>query len=381
MSEKSEKRKELIHRLPRMLKHLILHNGGFKLLALLISVFLWAGLISQDERLTREKTFNDITVSVTGTDTMKRNGYIVTSNLEELLTDVDAVAAVPQQQYERAEASAYNVRVDLSRIAATGEQELKLQSSNSTTYGRITSLNPSSVPVNVEDYVVRYRIPVSVTVTGEVPDGWYMSTPSVDPPLVVVSGPRSLVNSISRARVFVDPAEVDWTEGPTVFSGALTLYNRSGEEVVNRLLEVSYDNVQLDSVVLEATILPTRTYDVEKLISTINQVAEGYEVRAIHVSPESVSVAARSDVLNQVGELALSEHYVDLKDLTETTNFQIKISKPSDDAILSNETITVTVEVAPAEGGTEKNPPAGESGEEPEESRAPEESAEEEPSA
>ena len=181
--------------------------------------------------------------------------------------------------------------------------------------------------------------------------------------------------------VFVDPAEVDWTEGPTVFSGALTLYNRSGEEVVNRLLEVSYDNVQLDSVVLEATILPTRTYDVENLISTINQVAEGYEVRAIHVSPESVSVAARSDVLNQVGELALSEHYVDLKDLTETTNFQIKISKPSDDAILSNETITVTVEVAPAEGGTEKNPPAGESGEEPEENRAPEESAEEEPSA
>ncbi len=331
----------------RMLRHLVLHNGWFKLLALLISVVLWAGLISQDESLTRDKIFNDITVNITGTDTMKRNGYIVTSRLNEMLTGVDAVAAVPQHQYERAEVSAYNVRVDLSRINATGEQELRLQSTISQTYGRITSLTPASVNVTVEDYVTRYRIPVSVTIAGEIPEGWYLSTPSVDPPLVAVSGPRSLVNSISRARVFVDPGEVEWTEGTTVFSGALVLYNRSGEEVVDSLLEISYENILLDSVVLEANVLPARTYEVDNLITTINQVADGYKVKAVHISPESITVSARGEVLNQMTELALSEHYVDLNGLTETTNFQIRVSKPSDDAILSNETITVTVEIVP----------------------------------
>ena len=349
-------RKDLPKKLLRALKHIVLHNGWFKLLALLISMVLWAGLISQDVSLTRDKVFNAVPVNVTGTDTMKRNGYIVTSDLSEALDDVTAVAAVPQQQYDRAEVSTYNVRVDLSRITGTGEQELRLLSTNSSTYGRITSISPATVKVEVEEYVVRYRIPVSVSFAGEIPEGWYMSTPSVDPPLVAVSGPRDLVSSISRARVFVNPAEVEWTEGTAIFTAGLKLYNRSGEEVINPLLEVSYDSVPLDSVVLEATILPTRSFDVTSMISAVNTVSDGYEVKAIHVSPEKVTVAARSEVLDQMTELALSEHYVDLAGLTETTSFQMKISKPSDDAVLSNDTITVTVEVGPVETEARSEP-------------------------
>ncbi|MBQ9370052.1 MAG: hypothetical protein IJU10_03150, partial [Clostridia bacterium] len=196
-------------------------KGAIIVMAILISVTIWAGLISQDETLTREKTFTDVNVNISGTDTMKRNGYIVVSDLSDSLGGVTAVAAVPQMQYERAEASAYNIRVDLSRISGTGEQDLKLQSSTSSIYGRVSSISPESVKVQVEDFIYRYRIPVSVTVTGEVPTGWYMSTPSVDPPLVAVSGPRSLVNSISRARVFLNTSEMEWTEGTTALTGEL----------------------------------------------------------------------------------------------------------------------------------------------------------------
>ena len=349
MSNPETKGHEIRVKLLHALRHLFLHNAGFKLLALLISVVLWAGLISQDKSLTRDKVFSNVSVNVTGSDTMKRNGYIVVSDLNSMLEGVTAVSAVPQQQYDLAEASAYNIRLDLSRISGTGTQELRLLSTASTAYGRVTSLNPASISLEVEDYVVRYRIPVSVSIQGDLPEGWYMATPSVDPPLVVVSGPSSLVNSISRARVFVNPEEVDWKEGTSVFSAGLKLYNRSGEEVNNSLLEVSYDGINVDSVVLEAQILPVRSFDVAGRISAINQVEDGYEVRAIHISPESVNVAARSEVLNQVSELALSDYYVDLAGLTETTNFQVRVSKPSDDAVMSNETITVTVEVAPVE--------------------------------
>ncbi|MBR2824231.1 MAG: hypothetical protein IKE24_11165 [Clostridia bacterium] len=340
-------------------KHLCLHNWGFKVLAIVISILIWAGLISQDETLTREKTFTDVSVNISGTDNMKRNGYIVTSDLSEALEDVTAVAAVPQQQYDRAEASAYNIRVDLNRISGTGEQELRLLSTTSAMYGRVTSLNPESVKVQVDDYIFRYRIPVSVSVTGETPSGWYLGTPTVDTPLVAASGPRSLLNSISRARVFLDTSEIQWEEGTAYITGDLHLYNRSGEAVESNLLEISYDGVKLDSVVLEISILPTRTFDTETLIKTINQVADGYEVRSLHISPESITVAARSEVLSQVSELSLSEHYVDLKELTETTSYQIKVNKPSEDAILNNDTISVTVEVQPVEAETEDGEPSG----------------------
>ena len=349
MSERKRDAQISGEKLKSKARELLTNNLTLKVLALLLSVVLWAGLISQDETLTREKSFSDVNVNITGTDNMKRNGYIVTSDLSAALSDIDVVAAVPQKQYDQAEATAYNLRVDLGRISGTGTQELRLLSTYSNTYGRVTSISPSSVTVDVEDYVVRYRIPVSTSIVGEIPEGWYISGTTVDPPLVSVSGPRSLVNSISRARVFLDPSEIEWAEGTTVFSASLSLYNRSGEEVTDSLLEVSYDSLQLDSVVLEATILPTKTFSVESLINTVNETRDGYEVKSVHVSPESITVAARREVLEQMTELALSEHTVDLSKLTETTTFQIRASKPSDDAILSNDTITVTVEIVQTE--------------------------------
>ena len=102
---KEKKDLELNQSLSGFLQHFFLHNGGFKLLALLISVLFWAGLISQDETLTRDKTFSDVSVNITGSDTMKRNGYIVVSDLAAMLDDVSVVAEVPQHRYETADAS------------------------------------------------------------------------------------------------------------------------------------------------------------------------------------------------------------------------------------------------------------------------------------
>ena len=62
------------------------------------------------------------------------------------------------------------------------------------------------------------------------------------------------------------------------------------------------------------------------------------------MSPETITVAARNEVLEQMNELALDRN-ISLEDLEETTVFQIKVQKPSEDAVLSNETVTVTVEI------------------------------------
>ncbi|MBQ6383772.1 MAG: hypothetical protein IJJ42_09285 [Clostridia bacterium] len=331
-----------------LVKHIFFHNGWLKLLAVLISVVLWAGLISQDATLTRDKTFTDVNVNVTGMETMKRNGYIVTSDLDQLLDNVSIVAAVPQQQYENAEAATYNVRMDLSRIAGTGQQELKLLSTNSSMYGRVVSTSPSSVLVNVEEYVVRQRIPVSVTVSGDLPEGWYMSTPTVDPPLVTVGGPKSVVETISRARAYLVPDDIEWKEGSILTSLAFELYNRSGEKVESDLLEVTSDSLIMDSVLIEANILPTRVFDVADLVEITGNVAKGYEINDVRISPESVTVAAREEVLAQMDEIPM-DRTVSVKNLKETTVFQLKVSKPSEDAIISNDTVTVTVEIGPEE--------------------------------
>ena len=328
----------------RGFKHVLLHNGWLKAIAVVISVILWAGLISQDETLTRDKTFQNVNVSITGADTLRNNGYIVVSDLNEMLNDVSVVAAVPQKQYENADPSAYYVRIDLSKINGTGEQEVKLLSTNSTTYGKVISTNPASVNVEVEDYIVRQRIPVSVTVEGDVPEGWYMSTPTVDPTVVAVSGPRSLVQTISRAKAVIKTEDIDWTEGTDVLSSAIKLYNRAGEEVESRLLGTTTSSLTIDSVLIETTVYPTLSFDTSEMIQVNGNVAKGYEIREVKVSPESITVAAREEVLEQLTELPM-ERTVNVRNLNETTVFQLKVQKPSDDAVISNETVTVTVEI------------------------------------
>lgn len=350
MSEenRTNQTQQLFPLLKKAIHHLVTHNFWLKAISVVISIALWAGLISQDETLTREKTFNNVNVNVTGTELMKSNAYIVTSNLDDVLKGVSIVAEVPQQQYETAEASAYNVRVDLSRINGTGEQELKLLSTNSSTFGKVVSTTPASVTVNVEDYIVRQRIPVSATINGTIPDGWYMSQPTVDPSLVAVSGPDSIVKTISRARTFINTADIEWTEGTIVTSSDIKLFNRSGDEVNSSLLNTTSSGLQIDSVIVEYTLLPTMSFDTFELVQVGGTVAKGYELKEIKVSPESITVAARQEVLDQLTELPM-ERTVSVKGLKETTVFQLKVQKPSDDAIISNDTVTVTAVIEPVE--------------------------------
>ncbi len=347
-TEKTESRQTPWDIALEALHHVITHNLWMKVLAVAISVVLWAGLISQDETLTREKTFNDVNVSINGADTMRRNGYIVTSDLETMLSGVSITAAVPQKQYENAEASAYNVRVDLSKINGTGIQEVRLINSNSSTYGRVVNTSPSSVQVVVEDYVIRQKIPVSVNV-GTIPDGWYMSKPEVDPVVITVAGPKSVVETILRAKGYLDPSTIEWEEGTVLTPVSFNLVDRSGEIVNNSLVQITSDSTIIDTVLAETQILPTKSFDVTGLIETYNSVAKGYEIAGIRISPETIRVAATGDVLEQLSDIPLESRKINVKNLKETTKFQLKVLKPSEDAILYNDTVTVTVEISPKE--------------------------------
>ena len=328
--------------------HVLFHNGWVKLIALLISLVLWAGLISQDETLTRDKTWQNVNISVSGEDSLKRSGFIVVSDMEELLSGVSVTAAVPQKQYESAEASAYNLRIDLSRLKGTGMQELKILSTGSAAYGKIVNTVPAVLNVEVEEYSVRQRIPVSVKVGGEYQNGWYrnwyMPNPNVDPTLITVSGPRDLAQSISIARVFIDPDKLEWAEGTLWTTGEIKLYNRAGEEIQSPLLDITTEGTTIDTVLIEGNVLPTKSFSVSNMIDMQGEVKEGFRLVSFKVSPETVTVAARNEVLEQMNELALDRN-ISLADLEETTVFQLKVQKPSEDAVLSNETVTVTAEI------------------------------------
>ncbi len=328
---------------------LLTHRWGWKLVALVCAIALWGGLILQDETLTRERVFNDVTISVTGSDTLTRSGLVVVSGLENLAT-VRLRADVPQRVYNTVTASNFNVRVDLSRIREAGTQVLNVLTTSSSVYGTVTDVSVTQITVEVEPYLSRSRIPVRLAVIGGVPEGFYAAPPSVDPPYVTVSGPRSLVTDVVRCVAEYDVSALEARAGTERTGVPYTLYNRNNEPIQSDLIRVSMETVTLDSLVVEQTLYPQKTI----LLSTIGlvsgQPASGYAVASVTVQPERVLLAGAEDLISETS-FAYLAGAVDISGASQSMTRAIQIARPEDAVYLSADIAYVTVEIKKI-GGT-----------------------------
>lgn len=322
------------------------NNLGFKILALIIAIVMWSGLITQDPTLTREKTFNDVKITVAGSDAIKRNGMIVTSDLDELLGSAQLRVDVPQMQYNNATANIFNVRIDLSRVSQTGPQEIKVLTTNSVAYGSVSEVTPSSIQIEVEEYITRYRIPVNVKPEGEAPEGFYAGTAQPDPPMVAVSGPRSLVERIVQAEAVLELSHMPAREGNVRTAAAFYLLDEEGNRVESDLLSVTSESVLLDSVVVEQSMYSTKAIELsgESLLS--GKPAEGYEVKSVTCTPSIIKAAGRAVNLELLDSLYASST-VDVSGKAETFQQQLRVRRPTELIYLSADTVTVEVEIGP----------------------------------
>lgn len=349
MSEKTNKRdfKQTLSLIGRGIRHLLLHNGWLKLIAIAISVLLWAGLISQDDSLTRDKVFQNVKVSVTGQEALKGNGYIVTSDLDNIY--VDFTAAVPQKQFEKADSSKYNIRLDLARLHETGIRDVFIDKNSSLQFGSVTSIKPESVSVQVEKLKPR-DIPVYVEFIDTEPEGWKYIPADCDPHSVHVIGPTRIVDEIFKAKCFVTAEDVEWVSGPSNgIPVSFQFYNKEGAIIDTQFLDITSSNVPIDTILVTYSVLAKKTFSMTDCANLTGKAAKGYEITGVKYSPEFITVLDSSEVLDNLESLAVEDTEIKINGLKATKSFPLKVIKPSEDSQLSNDTITVTVEVAETE--------------------------------
>lgn len=332
--------------LPRRLLKAIVHNGGFKILSLLLALLLWAGLITQDPSLTRERIFTDVNVSVTG-DMLQRNGLIVTSDLSEVVGKVTLRVAVPQMQYQAVAGANYNPRIDLSRITEPGVQTVRITASSSSTYGTVLEVTPAEVEITVEEYVTVNSIPVNVQTVGNVPEGFWSTSPSASPSQITVSGPKSLVDRIDRAEVTVELDSLPAREGTIRSSVAFRLTDKTGETIESDLLEITTSqSVLLDRVTITQQLYSLKTIALSETGLLRGTPAEGYEVKFVTITPQNITIAGSADMLAEL-DFLYPDAYVDLNGLTDSVHKQMQLRKPDGQKYMSAENITVAVEIGP----------------------------------
>lgn len=325
----------------------LLNNWPLKLLSLTIAIALWVGLITQDPTLTREKTFRDVTVSVNNVDILKRNGYIVVTDIHALLDDVTVTVDVPQTRYGEAAASNYNVRVDLNRLQyAEGMQELPILYTSTSTNGTVTRVNPPSITVQVEEYVSQSYIPVNVAETGETPEGFYLADVSRDPEWVTISGPRSLVEQVEQVRVTLDRSTLEAREGRIERALDYELLDGEGKPVVSDMLEVTRESVLRDRINVAVTLFPQKDVAIQNARLYTGTPAPGYTVTDVIVNPPVVSIAGSRSIIN-TADLLMTSRLVNVSGLTDSVSQEVELSRPLNLQWISATWVTVTVVIQP----------------------------------
>ncbi len=336
--------KKALRSLPARFGRLLLHNWQWKLLAVFLAVCLWAGLITQDPTLTRERVFTDVPVTISGTDTLRRNGLIVLDGLGELRVRLSV--DVPQREYNTVTTSNYNARIDLSRIVETGPQTLRVIATSTTTYGTVSEISPDTLEVTVDRYVTNYRVPVTINRTGEYPAGWYGATPSLDPSAVAVSGPESLVDRIARVMVDFDVSQLPAAAGLVRTAMPMYFVDANGERLESDLLEVTSAGVLLRSIVVEQTLYPTKSLSLSSLSMIEGEPANGYEVKSVAATPNVLIAAGEASALSALDTLFL-DHPVDVGGASESFTAEVKVRKPSELLYLSADSVVLAVEIGP----------------------------------
>ena len=313
------------------------NNLWLKLLSVVLALFLWSYVISTTPSITRDKTLSDISITVTGQSVLEDSrGLAVLTDLNAL-ESVRVRVRVSQSSYAQVTSDNVRVELDLSSIRQEGKQSVRLQ--GSTTYGSVVEVYPQYIDLEVEKRDQRY-VPVNVELTGVDTTSYWYSVSSRNPSQVVVSGPTSLVKTVSSAQVLLDVSGLtethSWEEG-------FQLLDAQQQEIPGAL-SVSTSSVRVTVEVYPIRVL-TLSQEADQLTS--GQVPEGYRVDQVEVNPTQVVVAAEQALLDGLTELTIEP--VDLTGATQTFTAIAQVQTLKGIKYLSSDEVSVTVTISEQE--------------------------------
>ncbi len=262
-----------------------------------------------------------------------------------LVNEVPAQARLtlqaPRSIWEKISANPSLVKtwIDLSGLGP-GRHTLPLQIQVGTSPVRILRVDPEQVDITLELLVER-KLPVSINLTGDLPLGYRLGTQDVSPAEVMVSGPESVVDRVEQVRVSLD------------VSGAIdTIRRQVTLEAVDELGR-TVPNVTLNpreaAIHVPVSLLGGFKNAAVKVV-TRGQVAPGYRISTILVSPPTVTLFSDNPQLLETVLGYVETTPVDLNNLVDDIEVNVDLDLPEGITVVQAPRIVVQVGVAAQEG-------------------------------
>jgi len=229
--------------------------------------------------------------------------------------------------------------IDLTGLAA-GEHDVIVNTNVNLSPTRTTKVDPAVVRVVLEPLTTK-TFPLKLQVNGDPPLGYRKGIPQVTPDQIIITGPASAVDRVENLTAVLDISGATQTVKSNLLVHAL---DKDGATVPDIGLSPKEVNVEQPISIMGGY------KNVAVKVMTTGQIADGYRLTNISVTPPTVTVYSTDPQL--VNELPgyVETMPVDLNGLTDDTEFNAAINLPKGISLVSEPSVLAQVGVAAIEG-------------------------------
>jgi YbbR domain-containing protein len=300
------------------------------LLALLLAIAVWISAVTSanpDE----VQTLNSVPLAVIGQDPSL-------ININDQPAYVEVTLRAPRSVWEQLNAQENSVQatLDLSGLGS-GEYTKDIQITVAVRPYQIVLANPTSVKVHLEP-IATDTLPVELSLSGEPAVGYQASEQTLDPKTVTISGPTSVIEKATRARILVSLAGARESIDQLIGVQIVDAKNSQLQDIA----------VSPESIHVSIPISQQGGFrDVAVKVVVQGQQAAGYRIENVSVFPPVVTVFAADPKLVDALPGVIETQPLDIQDAKADITTRLALNLPENISIVGSKSVRVQVGVSP----------------------------------
>lgn len=297
-----------------------------QLVCLLLSLGLWI-YVTNIENPIKSYELSKVPVEIKNADSLKKAGLVLSPNQEFY---VNLKIEGNNQDLFSIDKSDFTITVDLNEfVLKNGANKIAVNIENAPSTVKIKNSNGLTITINTEEYSTK-EVPVKSKINVISKSSYYVATPVFNPETIVVSGPKSLVNKVTK--VVAEGEESNAIK--TIVKNYIVIpVDENDKEVTG---------IQLSQKWAEAIIEINEGKTVPIKINTTGTLPSGLRLKSISSTKTEIGITGAESTLASINEIGTET--INLSEIKDSTNIDVALGIP-DGILIHNGENSITVNI------------------------------------
>lgn len=297
-----------------------------QLVCLLLSLGLWI-YVTNIENPIKSYELSRVPVEIKNADSLKDAGLALSPNQEFY---VNLKIEGNSQDLFSVDKSDFTISVDLNEfVLKNGENKITVNIENSPSTVKIKNSNGLTITIKTEAYSTK-EVPVKSKINVISKSSYYVATPVFNPETIVVSGPKSLVNKVTK--VVAEGEESNAIK--TIVKNYIVIpVDENDKEVTGIQLSQKWAEAIIE--INEGKIVPIK-------INTTGTLPSGLRLKSISSTTTEIGITGPESALSSINEIGTET--INLSEIKDSTNIDVALGIP-DGILIHNGENSITVSI------------------------------------